>query len=116
MTVEEVLDVVKFNALLVVVGTGGGDTLGKLTLCDWDISVPPLVPLPGPDDWEVLDNRCWLGFILAVDNVVSLDFDVSVCSGRGGTFGGISDVSLEVCEGRFSLLVMVSVSSDCSAT
>lgn len=54
------LEDVRFDILLVVVGTGGGDTFGRLTLCDWDMSVPPpvIVPLPGPDDWEVLDNRC----------------------------------------------------------
>ena len=77
-------------------GTGGGETFGKLMLCEWDISVPPVAikPRPGPDDWDVLDDRFGLGLILLVDIVVSLDLDVSVLLGRGGTIGGISDVSL----------------------
>jgi hypothetical protein len=82
--------------LIVVVGTGGGETFGRFTLCDWDIRVPPLptMPRPGPDDWDIFDDRFGLGLILLLDMVVSLDLDVSVFLGRGGTVGGISEVSL----------------------
>jgi hypothetical protein len=40
-------------------GIGGGETFGKLTFCDRDNNVPPLIllPLPGPDDdCEVPEN------------------------------------------------------------
>ena len=86
-----------FDILLeVVVGIGGGETFGRLILCDWDISVPPALnnPRPGPVDWDVLDDRFGLGLILLLDMVVSFDLDVSVFLGRGGTIGGISEVSL----------------------
>ena len=81
--------------LIVVVGTGGGETFGRFTLCDWDIRVPPLptMPRPGPDDWDIFDDRFGLGLILfGVDIVVSFDLDVSVLLGRGGTIGGISEI------------------------
>jgi hypothetical protein len=54
---EDTLDGVRVDVLLaVVMGTGGGDTVGKLTFCDSDINVPPPinVPLPGPDDCDEL--------------------------------------------------------------
>ena len=81
----------------IALGTGGGDTLGRLTLCDEDSRVPPppTGPLPGPDDWGILDALCLFGLTLLVDMVlVSLDLDVSVHLGRGGTTGGKSDASL----------------------
>jgi len=99
-----------FDILLeVVVGIGGGETFGRLILCDWDISVPPAFnkPRPGPDDWDVLDDRFGLGLILLLDMVVSFDLDESVFLGRGGTIGGISEVSL----GWFERLCRFSFSS-----
>lgn len=91
---EEIFEDVVFDILLVVVGlgTGGGETLGRLIFCDWCINVPPplVKPLPGPDDCDILVGLFGLGLILLLaDIVVSLDLDVSVLVGRGGTIGGI---------------------------
>lgn len=91
---EESFGDVLFDILLVVVvlGTGGGETLGRLIFCDWFINVPPplVKPLPGPDDCDILVGLFGLGLILLLaDIVVSLDLDVSVLVGRGGTIGGI---------------------------
>jgi len=90
---------VVFDVLLVVVvGIGGGETFGRFMFCDWDINVPPplVKPLPGPDECDILTGLLGLGLILLFnDIVVSLDLEVSVLFGRGGTVGGIfSEVSL----------------------
>ena len=91
---EVVLDIL----LIVAVGIGGGETLGKLMFCDWDINVPPpaVWPLPGPDECDILVGLFALGLIRLLDDIaVILDLDVSVFFGRGGTIGGIfSEASL----------------------
>ena len=91
---EVVLDIL----LIVAVGIGGGETLGKLMFCDWDIKVPPPAerPLPGPDECDIVVGLFGLGLILLLGEIdVILDLDVRVFFGRGGTIGGIfSDASL----------------------
>ena len=90
---------VVFDVLLIAaVGIGGGETLGRLMFCDWDINVPPppIWPLPGPDECDILVGLFALGLIRLLDDIaVILDLDVSVFFGRGGTIGGIfSEASL----------------------
>ena len=91
---EVVLDIL----LIVAVGIGGGETLGKLMFCDWDIKVPPPAerPLLGPDECDIVVGLFGLGLILLLGEIdVILDLDVRVFFGRGGTIGGIfSDASL----------------------
>ena len=91
---EGIFEDVLIDILLIIVevGTGGGETLGRLMFCDWFINVPPplVKPLPGPDDCDILVGLFGLGLILLlIGVVVSLDLDVSVFVGRGGTIGGI---------------------------
>ena len=77
---EGIFEDVLFDILLIIVevGTGGGETLGRLMFCDWFINVPPplVKPLPGPDDCDILVGLFGLGLILLlIGVVVSLDWN-----------------------------------------